>query len=208
MSVLRKLLGPLLAVVAVAALVGVALPASPASAVPQCRWEIDPQPDCPTMPVVPPPMRPREPAPTMVPQPGGPVAQPGETCRNAESRSTIVIRESGLPEKPVYQLIVNVDFCYRNGAVTRATVTSRTTPPADARLTAISQTSTADSSPLGEGRYLNVQQVFFTGCGDPTNIASCRNYRHTVQVGVTGDGTLSASGALAFFDGSLPPNPI
>jgi hypothetical protein len=111
MSVLRKLLGSLLAVVAVAALVGVALPASPASAVPQCRWEIDPQPDCPTMPVVPPPMRPREPAPTMVPQPGGPVAQPGERCRNAESRSTIVVRESGLPEKPVYQLIVNVDFC-------------------------------------------------------------------------------------------------
>jgi hypothetical protein len=50
-SALRKILGPLLAAVAVTALMGVVLPASPASAVTQCRWEIEPQPDCPTMPV-------------------------------------------------------------------------------------------------------------------------------------------------------------
>jgi hypothetical protein len=97
----------------------------------------------------------------MVPQPGGPVAGPGETCRNAESRSTIVIREPGRPEKPVYQLIINFDYCYRAGAVT---VTSRTSPPSDDRVTAISPTSTSSSSAFGGPRYLDVQQVFFTGC--------------------------------------------
>jgi hypothetical protein len=145
----------------------------------------------------------------MTPQPGGPTPQqPNETCRTAEARSTIVIRESGLPEKPVYQLIVNFDFCYKDGNVTWASVSSRTTPPADPRLTAISQTRTASKSDLGGPRYLNVQEVFFTGCGDLGNIASCRNYRHTVQVGVTGDGTLSTSANLAFFDGPLPPTSI
>ena len=64
------------------------------------------------------------------------------------------------------------------------------------------------SSRLGGDRYLNVQQVFFTGCGDPSNIGSCRNYQHAVQVGVTGNGTVASSGALAFFNGPLPPRPI
>ena len=209
MSVLRKLLGGLLAVVAVAALMGVALAASPASAAPQCQWEREPRIDCPTRPVVPPPMRPREPAPTMVPQPGGPSPRtPDETCGKAESRSTIVIREAGMAEKPVYQMVVNTEYCVRNGIVTSATVTSRTTPPADSRLTAISDTSTSTMSALGGDRYFNVQQVYFTGCGDTFNAASCRNYRHTVQIVVQGDGTLKASGALAFFDGPLPTAPI
>jgi hypothetical protein len=43
----------------------------------------------------------------MVPQPGGPSPRtPDETCGKVESRSTIVIRESGQPEK---QIVVQAD---------------------------------------------------------------------------------------------------
>ena len=214
MFVLRKFLGALLGVVAVATLVGVVLPAGPAAAEPECRWTPTPKIDClPMRPLVPPPMG--NPDMRMLPQPGGPVAQPGETCRSAQARDGIFIREAGLPDKLIYTLIVTFDYCHTDndgdevntGIVTRATVTSRTerAVPGDSRLRTISPTSTATTNIPGGNRFTNVQQVFFTVCGDPFNTASCRNFRHSVQVQVTGDNILSGFGRLEVFNGTLPP---
>lgn len=219
MSRLRKLLGALVGVVAMATLMGVALPAGPATAAPQCPWERDPPPDCPPMPPRP-PTGPRMGvgSMTMTPMPGGPVAGPGEVCRKAEARSGIVIRETGRPDKLVYTLIIDIDYCFTDndgdnintGIVTKADITSRTerAVPGDTRLREISPTSLLIRTGIGGDRHFNTQQVFFRGCVDPGNLASCRNFQHTVQVSITGNNLLDRAPNLVPFDGPLPPGSI
>jgi hypothetical protein len=218
-SRLRKLLGALVGVVAMATLMGVAMPAGPAAAEPECRWEVEPSPDCPPMPPRP-PTGPRMGmgSTTMTPMPGGPVAGPGEVCRKAEARSGIVIRETGVPDKLVYTLIIDIDYCFTDnddddintGIVTKADITSRTVRavPGDSRLREISPTSLLIRTGIGGDRHFNTQQVFFRGCADAGNLASCRNFQHTVQVSITGNNRLDRAPNLFPFDGPLPPGSI
>lgn len=207
MSVLRKCLGALVGVVAMASLVSVALPAGPAAAAePPCRWSPFPDINCIPRPVAPPEMMRPEPTPRMTPLPGGPVSGPNETCRQAEARDDIFIREPGRPDKRVYTFVVHLEFCFDGAKVTQATVRSRTerAVPGDIRLREISVPRTDAATATGGDRYLNAQEVLFRGCGDPGNVVTCRNFRHVVQVGVTKDGVLSTSGRLEDFNGEIP----
>jgi len=205
-SVIRKTLGLLLSATFVAVLAAVLLPAAPASAAPECRWEIDPGPDCPPMvprPPAPPTMRPGPPGMTPMPDPGP--TMPGEVCRQLLVRNGLFIRESGRQDKLIYSLDVDTKVCRRNGVVTSPNIRSEITPfNGDSRITRISSTSTAFQSGVGTNSFVQREQVFFTACGDPFNAMTCQNFRHFVDIEADGLGNISAIGGLGPFNGPLP----
>lgn len=206
MSVIRKTLGMLLSATLVAVLAAVLLPAGPASAEPECRWEIEPSPDCPPMvprPPAPPTMRPGEPGMTPMPDPGP--TTPGELCRRVLVRDGIFIRESGRQDKLVYSLDVDATVCRRNGVVTSPNITSKVTPfNGDTRITRITSTSTAFQRGVGTNSFVQREQVFFTACGDPFNAVTCQDFRHFVDIEADGQGTISTIAGLGPFNGPVP----
>jgi hypothetical protein len=146
--------------------------------------------------------------------PGAPTPAPGERCDRFDTRDGIFIREPGVPDKLVYTLIVDVNWCFTDfdgdnvnqGIVTRFSVTSRAVRanPGDSRLTTLTETTTTSTSPLRLPTLADVETVYFRGCGDRFNAASCQNFEHELEITVTGNGRASTVGRLFRINGPLP----
>jgi hypothetical protein len=205
----RKTFASLMVAALVAALVGLLLPASPSGAAPQCRWEIEPDIDCPPMAprpprMQPPPMLPGEPGMTPMPDPRR--TPPEQLCARVFVRDGIFIIETGQPNKLVYSLDVDASVCRQNGVVVNPAITSEVSRvvPGDSRITRITAPHTEFQRGVGTNSFAQREQVFFTACGDPFNAATCRNFLHYVEISADGQGTISATAQLLPYDGPIP----
>jgi hypothetical protein len=121
----------------------------------------------------------------MVEMPGGPGMNPGQTgevcIRERNFADTAVIRQAGQRDKPIYTFTLRVNYCTRNGVVSRVSVIpGQEREPFDSRVRSITLPAIY-RGPNGQGtpRFDQGQDVLTEFCPDGVN---CQMYRHIFEV--------------------------